>query len=63
MRSSNQAVLFIRCTKEEAEKIRRVAKLERRTLSGFILNAVLARIEMREKMPMPQPRKPPENRG
>ena len=44
------SALFIRCSDGEAERIRNAAKAERRTLSGFVLNAVLNRIEMREKM-------------
>ncbi len=44
------AVLFIRCTDEEAERIRHAALLERRTISGYILNAVLHRIEAQEKL-------------
>jgi uncharacterized protein (DUF1778 family) len=54
---SNNAVLFVRCTPQEAKKIRHAAKLERRTLSGFILNAVLTRIEVREKMHLRAPAK------
>ncbi len=45
-----RTALLIRCTVEEAEKIRQAAKAERRTLSGYILNSVMARIEMRERM-------------
>lgn len=45
-----KAALFVRCTEEEAEKIRRNAKAERRTVSGFILNAVFNRIAMRERL-------------
>jgi uncharacterized protein (DUF1778 family) len=45
-----KAALFVRCTEEEAEKIRRTAKAERRTVSGFILNAVFNRIAMRERL-------------
>ena len=44
------AALFIRCSDEDAEKIRQAAKAERRTLGGFILNAVISRIDAREKM-------------
>jgi uncharacterized protein (DUF1778 family) len=45
-----KAALFVRCTDEEAEKIRRTARLERRTVSGFILNAVFSRIAARDRM-------------
>ncbi len=42
--------IFLRCTEEEAERVRRAANAERRTVSGFIVNAVLSRIEAREKL-------------
>jgi len=45
-----KAALFVRCTEEEAEKIRRAAKAERRTVSGFVLNAVFNRIALRERL-------------
>jgi len=45
-----KAALFVRCTEEEAEKIRRTAKAERRTVGGFILNAVFNRIAVRERL-------------
>jgi hypothetical protein len=47
---SKAAALFIRCSEEEAERIRKAAKAERRTVSGFILNAVFNRIQMRDKL-------------
>ena len=45
-----KAALFVRCTEEEAEKICGTAKAERRTVSGFILNAVFNSIAMRERL-------------
>ena len=45
-----RAALFVRCTDEEAERIRKAARAERRTVSGFVLNAVFNRIEMRERL-------------
>ena len=45
-----KAALFVRCTEEEADKIRRSAKMERRTVSGFVLNAVFNRIAMRDRL-------------
>jgi hypothetical protein len=45
-----KAALFVRCTEEEAERIRRTAKAERRTVSGFVLNAVFNRIAMRDRL-------------
>ena len=50
MPRSKKAALFVRCTEEEAEKIRRTAKAERRTVSGFMLNAVFDRIAMRDRL-------------
>lgn len=40
----------MRCSEEEAEAIRDAAKRERRTISGFILNAVLNRIANQKKI-------------
>ncbi len=50
MPRNKKAALFVRCTEEEAERIRRAARAERRTVSGYILNAVFNRIEMRERL-------------
>ncbi len=63
MEQQNRTALLIRCTREEAAKIRAAAQAERRTLSGYILNAVLNRIEAREKIlakpPAPRDEKRP----
>jgi uncharacterized protein (DUF1778 family) len=40
--------ILIRCTRDEAELIRRIAKKEHRTLSGFALNAILKHIANRQ---------------
>jgi uncharacterized protein (DUF1778 family) len=48
MRAKNKAIL-IRCTEAEAERIRQAARVERRTISGFVLNAVFNRIGAREQ--------------
>ncbi|MFI5108281.1 MAG: DUF1778 domain-containing protein [Terriglobales bacterium] len=45
-----KAAVFVRCTEEEADRIRRTARAERRTLSGFVLNAVFNRIAMRDRL-------------
>ena len=45
-----KAALFVRCTEDEAERIRRTAKAERRTVSGFVLNAVFNRIAMLDRL-------------
>jgi uncharacterized protein (DUF1778 family) len=47
---NKSAAIFIRCSDEDAEKIRNAARAERRTVSGFVLNAVISRIEAREKL-------------
>jgi len=47
--SSERTALLIRCSREEAEKIRSAAKRERRTLSGYVLYTVLSRISNQEK--------------
>lgn len=35
-----RTALIIRCTPEEAERIRAAAKRERRTISAFVVNAI-----------------------
>jgi uncharacterized protein (DUF1778 family) len=52
MRAERTAFL-IRCSREEAEKIRAAAKRERRTVSGYVLNAVLSRIAYSEQVRRP----------
>jgi uncharacterized protein (DUF1778 family) len=50
---AERTALLIRCSREEAEKIRAAAKRERRTLSGYVLNAVLSRITFSEQVRRP----------
>ncbi len=50
MPRGKKAALFVRCTEEEAARIRHGAKAERRTVSGYVLNAVMNRLEQRDKM-------------
>ena len=45
-----RTALLVRCSKKEAHVIRDAAKLERRTLSGFILHAVLNRIAHQHRL-------------
>ena len=45
-----RTALLVRCSEEEAEAIREAARRERRTISGFILNAVLNRIANQKKL-------------
>jgi uncharacterized protein (DUF1778 family) len=47
---NRRTALLVRCSDKEAEDIRQAAKRERRTLSGFILNAVLNRIANQKKI-------------
>lgn len=47
---TKKTVLFVRCSYEEAKKIRHAATRERRTISSFILNTVLNGIEEREQL-------------
>ncbi len=42
--ANTRTAVLVRCTAEEAEAIRRAAKRERRSISGYILNAVMNRI-------------------
>ncbi len=42
--AKTRTAVLVRCTEEEAEAIRRAAKRERRSISGYILNAVMNRI-------------------
>ena len=47
---SRKTAILVRCTREEADLIRKAAAMERRTLSGFVLNAVMNRIRTREAL-------------
>jgi uncharacterized protein (DUF1778 family) len=44
MATTKKAALLVRCSKEEAEAIREAAQREHRTISAFILHALLGRI-------------------
>jgi len=46
-RNPKKTAILLRCTPEEAALIRHAAATERRTLSGFILNAVMNRLRSR----------------
>jgi uncharacterized protein (DUF1778 family) len=48
--AKERTALLVRCSEQEAESIREAAKRERRTISGFILNAVLNRIANQKKL-------------
>jgi len=45
---TERSAILIRCTREEAELIRRIAKKEHRTVSGFAVNALLQYIANRK---------------
>jgi uncharacterized protein (DUF1778 family) len=45
--TTRRTALLIRCTPQEAEAIRSAAKRERRSISGFVLNAVMNRLANR----------------
>lgn len=45
-----RTALLIRCTEEEAEAIREAASLQRRTVSGFVLQAVMNRIAIQRRL-------------
>lgn len=48
--AKERTALLVRCSAEEAIAIRDAARRERRTISGFILNAVLNRIANQKKL-------------
>lgn len=50
--SKKKTAILLRCTAEEADMIRHAAAIERRTLSGFILNAVMNRLRARADVVM-----------
>jgi hypothetical protein len=55
-----RTALLIRCTEEEAARIREGARRERRTVSAYVLHAVMNRMRVQESLaPAPplQPRK------
>jgi uncharacterized protein (DUF1778 family) len=55
---NKKATILVRCTAAEAKRIRKAAESERRTISGFIINAVKNRIDAREKMTAQKQRLP-----
>lgn len=42
--AKGRTAVLVRCTAEEADAIRKAAKRERRSISGYILNSVMNRI-------------------
>ena len=47
---SHRKALLIRCTPEEAQQIHEAAERERRTISAFVLNAVMNRISVQHRV-------------
>jgi uncharacterized protein (DUF1778 family) len=48
--SKSKTALLVYCTHEEAEMIRRLAKQERRTISGFVMTAVANRLAVHSRL-------------
>lgn len=49
-KASDRTALVIYCTREEAEQIKLAAKRERRTISGFVMNAVMSRFVVEARL-------------
>lgn len=47
---SDKTALLIYCTREEADQIKLAAKRERRTISGFVMNAVMTRFAVEGRL-------------
>lgn len=52
--NKTKTAILLRCTEEEGAAIREAAREEKRTISGFILNAILNRPEAHDG-PLRQP--------
>ncbi len=52
---ADRTALLIRCSREEADLVRKAARAERRTISGFVLNAIMTRIQARTRLATPAP--------
>jgi len=48
--AGKRTAILLRCSEEEAKDIREAARIEERTISGFILNAVRSRLEARKRI-------------
>ena len=49
-RDEFRTALLIRCTEQEANAIREAAKLQRRTVSAFVLHAVMNRVSVQQRL-------------
>jgi uncharacterized protein (DUF1778 family) len=53
---NGRSAVLIRCTRREADLIRAAARRERRTVSGYVVNAVIERLtSQRERQRVDQP--------
>lgn len=60
--TKERTALLIRCSRAEADKIREMALRERRTVSGYVLHAVISRIAFREHIKQPLGLSPKQSR-
>jgi hypothetical protein len=49
-RIKNQVSFSVRCSEYELAKLREAAKRERRSLSAYVLNAAISRVEIQERI-------------
>ena len=49
-KTSDKTALLIYCTREEAEQIKIAARRERRTITGFVMNAVMSRFAIEGRL-------------
>jgi uncharacterized protein (DUF1778 family) len=47
---TGRTAILIRCTHDEAQIIREAARRERRTISAFVLNAVMTRVATQKRI-------------
>jgi uncharacterized protein (DUF1778 family) len=47
MANTNRTALLLRCSVQEAQQIRAAARMERRTVSGFILHCIENKLRIR----------------
>ena len=49
-RNTSRTAMLICCTRDEADRIRAAAKKERRSISAFVLNAVMTRFAVEGRL-------------
>src|SRR5262245_54197269 len=47
---AKRAALLIHCSKSEAQKIREIAKRQRRTISGYVLYVLMRAVQLHENL-------------